>query len=109
MKGLMTTVTNVTNGKRYFVSTIKSPNSERLQQSAVFRQIFGPFANFYHPRAIFFGNDAPYLHGRVTELVRDVDPVEWDHKVHMNYIIAEGDEADAAFDAMITGLRGQPT
>jgi hypothetical protein len=28
MKGLMTTVTNITNGKRYFVSTVKCSRSE---------------------------------------------------------------------------------
>jgi hypothetical protein len=107
MKGLMTTVTNVTNGKRYFVSTIKCPRSKELQQTAVFRNIFGPFANFRQPQAIFFGNDAAYLHGRVTALVRDIDPADWDGKDM--FISAEGDEADAAFDAMIARLRGQST
>jgi hypothetical protein len=53
MKGLMTTITNVTNGKRYFVSTIKCPRSEGLQQTAVLRKIFGPFANFGQPQATF--------------------------------------------------------
>lgn len=104
MKGLMTTVTNVTNGKRYFVSTIKCPRSEGLQQTAVFRKIFGPFANYRQPQATFFGDDAAYLHGRVTALVRDVDPADWDGKDM--FISAEGDQVDAAFDAMIARLRG---
>lgn len=107
VQGLMTTVTNVTNGKRYFVSTIKSPGSEALQQTAVFRKIFGPFANFRQPQATFFGNDAAYLHGRVTTLVRDVDPADWGSKDM--FISAEGDEADTAFDAVIARLRSGPT
>ena len=90
MKGLMTTVTNVMNGKRYFVSTIKCPHREGLQQTAVFRKIFGPFANFRQPQVIFFGNDAAYLHSRVTALVRNVDPADWDGKDW--FISAEGDE-----------------
>jgi hypothetical protein len=77
------------------------------QQTAVFRKIFGPFANFHQPQATFFGNDAAYLHGRVTALVRDVDPADWDGKDM--FISAEGDEVDAAFDAMIARLRGGPT
>ena len=107
MKRLMTTVTNVTNGKRYFVSTIKCPHSEGLQQTAVFRKIFGPFANFRQAQATFFGNDATYLHDRVTALVRDVDPADLDSKEM--FISAEGDEVDAAFDVMIGRLRGRPT
>ena len=39
MKGLMTTVTNLTNGKSYFVSTVKSWRSEGLHETAVFRKI----------------------------------------------------------------------
>jgi hypothetical protein len=105
--GLMTTVTNVMNGKRYFVSTIKSPGSGGLQQTAVFRKIFGPFANFWRPQATFFGNDAANLHGRVTALVRDVDPADWNVKDML--ISAEGDEVAAAFDAMTARLRGAPT
>jgi hypothetical protein len=104
MKGLMTTVTNVTNGKRYFVSTVKCQRNEGLKQTAVFRKIFGPFANFWKPQAFFLGNDATYLHGRVTALVRDVDPADWDDKEM--FISAEGDEADDAFDAMIARLHG---
>jgi hypothetical protein len=108
MKGLMTTVTNVATGKRYFVSTVKSPrSSEGLQETAVFRKFFGPFANFWQPQATFFGNDAAYLHGRVTALVRDVDPADWDAKDML--ISAEGDEVDARFGAMIAGLRGEPS
>jgi hypothetical protein len=104
MKGLMTTVTNVTNGKQYFVSTIKCPGSTGLQQTAVFRKIFGPFANFHQPQATFFGNDAAYLHGRVTALVRDVAPADWGGKDM--FISAEGDKVEAAFATMIDRLRG---
>jgi len=78
-----------------------------LQQTAVFRKIFGPFANFRQPQVIFFGNDAAYLHSRVTALVRNVDPADWDGKDW--FISAEGDEADAASDAMIARLLGTPT
>jgi hypothetical protein len=104
MKGLMTTVTNVTNGKKYFVSTVKSPRSKGLQEAAVFRKIFGPFADFGRPDAVFFGDDAAYLHRRVTALIQDVDPAEWNGKDL--FISAEGDEADAAFEAMRARLRG---
>jgi hypothetical protein len=77
MKGLMTTVTNVTNGKNYFVSTVRSSRSKGLHETAVFRKIFGPLANFWRPQATFFGSDAADLHTRVTALVRDVDPANW--------------------------------
>ena len=46
---LMTTVTNVTDGKKYFVSTVKSTKGPPFQ-TAVFRKIFGPFANFSRPK-----------------------------------------------------------
>jgi hypothetical protein len=58
-------------------------------------------------RRTFFGNDAAYLHGRVTALVRDVDPADWDGKDM--FISTEGDEVDAAFDPMMARLRGGPT
>jgi hypothetical protein len=77
MKGLCTTVTNVTNGKRYFVSAVKSPRYKGSHETAVFRKIFGPLANFWRPRATFFGHDAASLHARVTELVREFDPKYW--------------------------------
>ena len=77
MKGLWTTVTNVANGKSYFVSTVKSSRRRGLHEAAVFRKIFGPIANFWRPQATFFGSDAASLHARVTELVRDFDPVYW--------------------------------
>jgi hypothetical protein len=47
------------------------------------------------------------IYGRVTALVRDVDPADWDGKDM--FISAEGDEVDTAFDAMIARLRGGPT
>lgn len=106
MKGLCTTVTtNATNGKRYFVSTVQLPLGSL--QTAVFRKIFGPLANFLRPQVVFFGNDAAYLHARVTALVRDVDPADWNDKD--SFISAEGDEADASFEAMMARLRGEPT
>ena len=80
MKGLYATVTNATNGKSYFVSTVKSARSKGMHEAAVFRKIFGPFANFWRPRASFFGGDAASLHARVTALVRDVDPADWNEK-----------------------------
>ena len=103
MKNLMTIVINAADRKQYFVSTVKCPGSKELYQTAVFRKIFGPFANFRKPQTTFFGNDAAYLHGRVTALVRNTDPVDWNGNDF--FITAEGDEVDAAFDAMIANLR----
>ena len=107
----MITVTNVTNGKRYFVSTVKNTRGSAASrhaeyQTAVYRKIFGPFANFRQPQAFFMGNDAAYLHDRIIALVRDVDPADWWGRD--TFISAEGDEVDAAFDAMIASLRGEP-
>jgi hypothetical protein len=100
MTGLMTTVTNVTNGKRYFVSTVKCPRSSAgLLQAAVFRKIFGPIANFWRPQAIFFSSNAAFLHARVTEFVRDVDPASWNDKGRCIFS-AEGDEVLARIDSM---------
>jgi hypothetical protein len=77
MNGLWATVTNTANGRSYFVSTVKSSRRKGLHETAVFRKIFGPIANFWRPQAIFFGDDAAGLHARVTELVRDFDPEYW--------------------------------
>src|SRR3954470_1449907 len=107
MRGLMTTVTNERDHKRYFVSSVKTPNSEELYQSAVFKKIIGPFANFPQPQATFFGNDAAYLHERVTDLMHNVEPSDWSGEKFS--ITAEGDEADATIRAMITKLRGEST
>jgi hypothetical protein len=107
MKGLMTTVTTAANGKNYFVPTVKSSRRKGLHETAVFRKIFGPFANFWQPRVVFFGSDAAHLHARVTALVRDVDPADWNDKDW--FISAEGDEAAAAFEAVMARLRGEPT
>jgi hypothetical protein len=94
MKGLCTTVTNATNGKSYFVSTVNSARSKGMHETAVFRKIFGPFASFWRPRATFFGSDGASLHARVTALVRDVDPIDW-QKAHrallMDDAYARGD------------------
>jgi hypothetical protein len=100
MTGLMTTVTNFTNGKRYCVSTVKCPRSSAgLHQAAVFRKIFGPIANFWRPQVIFFSSNAPSLHARVTEFVRDVDPMGWNDKDTF-ISSAERDEVYVAFDAL---------
>lgn len=72
LPGLMTTVTNINNGKKYFVSTVKGEKGPSFQ-TAVFRKIFGPFTNFWRPQVVYFGNDAAYLHDRVTAIVRDND------------------------------------
>jgi hypothetical protein len=78
MAGLMTTVTNAANGKSYLVSTVNSSRPlTGLYETAVFRKIFGPFANFWRPQATFFGSDATDLHSRATALVRDIDPGRW--------------------------------
>jgi len=100
MTGLWTTVTNVTNGKSYFVSTVKCSRSiAGFHQAAVFRKIFGPLANFWRPQAIFFSSNAASLHARVTEFVRDVDPARWNDKGRFIFS-AEGDEALAGWDSM---------
>jgi hypothetical protein len=100
MTGLWTTVTNVTNGKSYFVSTVKCPCSGvGFHQAAVFRKIFGPIANFWRPKAIFFSSNAASLHARVTEFVRDVDPAGWNDKSRFIFS-AEGDEVLAGIDSM---------
>ena len=77
MKGLWATVTNAANGRSYFVSTVKSSRCKWQHETAVFRKIFGPIANFWRPQAIFVGDDAAELHARATELVRDFDPEYW--------------------------------
>ena len=78
--GLMTTVTNVATRKKYFVSTVEEPRVGGWQ-TAVFRKIFGPLANFHKP-AFFLGcsaaDRAGYQHERVATIVRDVDPANWE-------------------------------
>jgi hypothetical protein len=76
MKGLWTTVTNAANGKSYFVSTIRS-SRKGFHETAVFRKILGPIANFWRPQATFFGDEAATLHAYVTELVRVFPPEYW--------------------------------
>ena len=77
--GLWTTVTNTVTRKKYFVSTVEEARVGGWQ-TAVFRKIFGPFANFWKP-AFFLGGAAPGRaadqHQRVATIVRDVDPVDW--------------------------------
>jgi hypothetical protein len=55
--GLMTTVNNTATQKKYFVSTVDEPRVGGWQ-TAVFREIFGPIANFSKP-AFFLGGSAP--------------------------------------------------
>jgi len=103
MKGLVTTVNNIRNGKKYIVSTVSNnPHSEGFQ-TMVFQKRFWPFANYRQPQVGFFGNDAVYLHNRVIAIVRDVDPSDW-YGEDM-FISAESDEATAGFDAMMARLR----
>jgi len=64
----------------------------------------GRSQTFADPRPIFYGDDAAYLPGRVTALVRDVDPAEWNDRD--TFISAEGEEVGAAFEAMMARLRG---
>jgi len=61
-------------GKNYFVSTVRSSRNKGSYETAVFRKIFGPFANFWRPQAIFFGDETADLHAFAIELVRDFDP-----------------------------------
>jgi hypothetical protein len=102
-KGLMTTVTNVATGKKYFVSTVEEPRIGGWQ-TAVFRKIFGPLANFHKP-AFFLGcspaERAPYQHERVASIVRDVDPVDWKEasRVLSMELIDEDVQAENAADA----------
>jgi hypothetical protein len=76
--GLMTTVTNVATRKKYFVSNVKSLGG---WQTAVFRKIFGPLANYNKPEFFLGGaaaERAGYQHERVATIVRDVDPANWE-------------------------------
>ena len=102
MKGLWTTVTNVANGKSYFVSTVKSSRSIGLHETAVFRKIFGPFANFWRPQTIFFGDDAADLHAHVTALVHDFDSAYWNVFISANH-------AGAALETVMARLRSELT
>jgi hypothetical protein len=75
--GLMTTVTNTVNRKKYFVSTIEGPAG---WQTAVFRKKFGPFANFKKPEFVLGGSTtekAADQHNRTVAIVRDLDPAGW--------------------------------
>jgi hypothetical protein len=78
--GLMTTVTNIATQKKYFVSTVEEPRVGGWQ-TAVYRKIFGPLANFRKP-AFFLGGSvaerAANQHERVATIVRDVDPANWE-------------------------------
>jgi hypothetical protein len=68
----------------------------------VFRQIFGPFANFWRPQTIFFGDDAADLHAHVTALVRDFDSAYWNVFISANH-------ADAALEAVMARSRSELT
>lgn len=76
----MTTVTNIPTQKKYFVSTVEEPRVGGWQ-TAVFRKIFGPLANFRKP-AFFLGGSvaerAGNQHERVAAIVRDIDPINWE-------------------------------
>ncbi len=78
--GLMTTVTNTATQKKYFVSTVEERRVGG-SQTAVFRKIFRPIANFSKP-AFFLGGSAPERaadqHQRVEAIVRNVDPANWE-------------------------------
>jgi hypothetical protein len=101
--GLMTTVTNVKTKHKYFVSTVDEPRVGGWQ-TAVFRKIFGPLANFRKP-AFFLGGStaerAAYQHDRVATIVRDVDPADWEEasRVLSMELIEEDVQAEKAADA----------
>jgi len=67
-----------------------------------FRKIFGPFANFWRPQTIFFGDDAADLHAHVTALVRDFDSAYWNVFISANH-------ADAALEAVMARSRSELT
>jgi hypothetical protein len=99
--GLMTTVTNVKTKKKYFISTVEEPRVGGWQ-TAVFRKIFGPVANFGNP-AFFLGcfaaERAAYQHERVATIVRDIDPADWgeaSRKLSMELIEEDVKEQKAA-------------
>ena len=71
-------------------------------ETAVFRKIFGPFANFWRPQTIFFGDDAADLHAHVTALVRDFDSACWNVFISANH-------ADAALEAVMARSRSELT
>ena len=98
--GLMTTVTNVAIQKKYFVSTVEEPGVGGWQ-TAVYKKIFGPLANFRRP-AFFLGGSvaerAAIQHERVATIVRDVDPANWEEasRVLSMELIEEGVLAENA-------------
>jgi hypothetical protein len=50
-------------------------------QTAVFRKIFGPLANFRKPEFVLGGSTAARAadqHDRAVTIVRDVDPANWE-------------------------------
>jgi hypothetical protein len=80
----------------------KSSRRKGSHETAVFRKIFGPFANFWRPQTIFFGEDAADLHAHVTALVRDFEPAYWNVFISANH-------ADAALEAVMARLRSELT
>lgn len=70
--GLMSTITNIVNRKKYFVSTVEGIAG---WETAVFRKIIGPFANFKRPEFHLGGSEADRAadrHERVIAIVRDI-------------------------------------
>jgi hypothetical protein len=79
---LATEVTNISTGKRYFVSTAEvQAIGNRVWQTAVFRKRFGPLAGMFRP-ALFIGGvaegTARLQHEQVQAIVRDTPPREWE-------------------------------
>ncbi len=103
MTGLTITVTNTPTQKKYIVSTVEEPRAGGWQ-TAVFRKIFGPLANFRSP-AFFLGcsaaERAAEQHQRVATIVRDVDPANWEEasRVLSMELIEEDVLAEKAEDA----------
>lgn len=106
--GLMTTVRNTVNRKKYFVSTIEGPAG---WQTAVFRKVLGPFANFKKPEFILGGSTtdrATDQHDRTVEIVRDLDPVSWEEasqklavQVIEEWAASERERDDAFYEELL--------
>jgi len=112
--GLLTTVTNAVNRKKYFVSTIEGPAA---WQTAVFHKVLGPFANFRKAEFVLRGSTSERAgdqHDRTVAIVRDLDPADWADasqklavQVIEEWAAAEGAKHDAFYEELLRLTTGR--
>jgi hypothetical protein len=108
----LTTVVNTHNRKKYVVSTVPIPPGDGWQ-TAVFRPIFGPIANFRKPKLFLGGaaaDRAAYQHERAVAIARDINPANWEEasRILFQQVIEERTAAEEAEDAeWLAALRGR--